>query len=346
MINIDFTNEEINQLRKERLTHPHPRVRRKMEAVFLKSQGISHQKIGEMVDINPDTLRNYLNQYKSGGIEALRVLNFRKPISPLEEYRQIIEEDFNKKPPATLIEAAARIKKLTGIKRSPDQISRFLKKGKYKHLKVGHVPAKADAEKQQKFLEEELQPRLEEAKCGKRQVLFVDASHFVHSAFLGYVWSKKRVYIRAPSGRNRHNVLGAFNAVTHELITVKNDAYVNSFTVMELIKNVRAYYKDQKITLTLDNASYQRCKAVMEYARENDVELLFLPSYSPNLNLIERLWRFVKGNALNNNYYEDFKSFKQSIENCLENLGTKFKKEVESLMSLAFQIIHADNVVL
>jgi len=80
----------------------------------------------------------------------------------------------------------------------------------------------------------------------------------------------------------------------------------------------------------------------MEYAHENDVELPFLSSHSQNLNLIERLWKFVKKNALNNNYYENFKLFKESIENCLENLGTKFKTEVESLMSLKFQIIHAD----
>ena len=82
----------------------------------------------------------------------------------------------------------------------------------------------------------------------------------------------------------------------------------------------------------------------MEYAHENDVELRFLPSYSPNLNLIERLWKFVKKNALNNKYYGDFILFKEGIEDCLENLGTKFKKEVESLMSLKFQIIH--NVIL
>ena len=113
MIRIVFTEDEIEQLRKERFNNDHPRVRRKMEAVFLKSQGISHQKIGEMVGVTQNTLQNYLNQYKSGGIEALMDLNFRKPISPLEEHRTIIEEDFNKVSPATLIEAAARIKELT-----------------------------------------------------------------------------------------------------------------------------------------------------------------------------------------------------------------------------------------
>jgi len=128
MIRIYFTDENIDQLRKERFTHPHPRVRIKMETVFLKSQGISHQEIGKMVGITQDTLRDYLEQYKSGGIEALKVLRFRKPTSPLEEYWLIIEDDFRKIPPTTLSETAARIKKLTGIERSPKQIGRFLKK--------------------------------------------------------------------------------------------------------------------------------------------------------------------------------------------------------------------------
>jgi transposase len=340
MIRLTFTDEDVKQLRKERFTHPHHRVRRKMEVLFLKSQDISHQKIGKMVGITQDTLRKYLEQYKSGGIEALKVLRFRKPTSPLEKYRQIIEENFNENPPATLNEAATRVKELTGIERSPKQIGRFLKKTKFRQLKVAHVPAKADPEKQQKFLEEELQPRLEEAKNGKRQVLFVDGSHFVHSPFLGYLWSQTRVFIKASSGRKRHNVLGAFNAITHELITVKNDAYVNADTVMELIKTVSSHYEGQKITMAMDNARYQRCTAVMECAREYNIELLFLPTYSPNLNLIERLWKFVKKNVLNNRYYSDFASFKKGIDDCLENLGTKFKDEINSLMTLNFHIIH------
>jgi transposase len=97
MIRIVFTDEEIDQLRKERFTHPHPRVRKKIEAVFLKSQGISHQDIGKMVGITQDTLREYLQQYKSGGIEVLKILRFRKPVSPLEKYRDIIEHGFSRK---------------------------------------------------------------------------------------------------------------------------------------------------------------------------------------------------------------------------------------------------------
>jgi transposase len=162
----------------------------------------------------------------------------------------------------------------------------------------------------------------------------------VHSAFLGYVWSRERIFIKSPSGRNRYNVLGAFNPTDYELITVKNEKYVNATTVIELIKKLRVKYKFSKITLIMDNARYQRCAAVMEYARTKDVQLLFLPPYSPNLNLIERLWRFVKKKALNNKYYPDFTAFKMGIDECLENIKTQYKSEVRSLMSLNFHIIH------
>ena len=128
MIRITFTEDEIQQLQNERFTHHHPRVRRKMEVVFLKSQGFSHQEIGKLVGITQDTLRKYLEQYISGGIEELRTLRFNKPTSPLDGHRKTIESDFAINPPATLIEAASQVEKLTGIKRSPKQIGRFLKK--------------------------------------------------------------------------------------------------------------------------------------------------------------------------------------------------------------------------
>jgi hypothetical protein len=95
------------------------------------------------------------------------------------------------------------------------------------------IPAKADPDKQKEFLEQEIQPRLDEAQAGKRVVLFVDAAHFVLAPFLGFLGSVVRVFTRseAPSGRQRFNVLGALNALTHELTTVTNDAYINAESV-------------------------------------------------------------------------------------------------------------------
>ena len=114
------------------------------------------------------------------------------------------------------------------------------------------------------------------------------------SAFLGFLWSAKRIFIRAPSGRQRFNVLGALDAVTHEMITVTNDTYITAQSVCALSEKIAAQYVGKPITIFLDNARYQRCALVIEKAQSLNIEVCFLPAYSPNLNLIERVWKFIK----------------------------------------------------
>lgn len=188
-------------------------------------------------------------------------------------------------------------------------------------------------------MEEKLQPKITEAKDGKCELLFVDASHFVLSAFLGYLWCFARIFVKSPSGRQRSNVLGAFNAISHELFTVTNDAYINANTIISLMTRLLEHYTDSVITLVMDNARYQHCKLVMDFAKNNGIELLFLPSYSPNLNLIERLWKFVKKKCLYCRYYSDFSSFKSGIDDCLLNVDKTFNSEIDSLMTLNFQTL-------
>jgi len=166
----------------------------------------------------------------------------------------------------------------------------------------------------------------------------MDAAHFVHQAFLGYVWSREPLFIASPSGRDRHNVLGALNAITKDIVTVENDKYINSESVCHLLcKLSQRRCPGVKITVVLDNARYQRCAVVEEYAGEIGIELLFLPSYSPNLNLIERLWRFVKATCLYSKYYENFRDFKQAITECIKNQTTEVLHELETLLTCRFQ---------
>lgn len=188
-----------------------------------------------------------------------------------------------------------------------------------------------------------MEPRIEEAKQGKRQLFFVDASHFVLAAFLGYLWSFGRIFIKSPSGRQRYNVLGAFNAITHELVTITNDTYINANSVIELMSKLVERFGNLPITMVLDNARYQRCSAVIDYAKENSIELLFLPSYSPNLNLIERLWKHVKKKCLYCKYYETFSCFKKAINECLDCVEGKDKNDIRSLMTLNFQVLKNAN---
>lgn len=179
--------------------------------------------------------------------------------------------------------------------------------------------------------------RLEEAKQGKRTVLFVDAAHFVFGSFLGYLWCVVRRWVKAASGRKRLNVLGALNAVTHQLTTVTNEAYINAETVGKLLDQLRWQYPSGPLTLFLDNARYQHCKLVKEYAEALQIELAFLPAYSPNLNLIERFWKFVKKQCLYSKHYEDYEGFQTAILDCIQTAHHKHKAELKTLLTLNFQ---------
>ena len=187
------------------------------------------------------------------------------------------------------------------------------------------------------FLKTELEPRLEQARSGQRAVFFVDAAHFVLASFLGWMWCAARLFVRAASGRQRYNVLGAFNAVTHDLIAVTNDTYVTATTVCQLLHQIANLSLDIPITLVMDNARYQRCQLVRDLAAALKIELLFLPSYSPHLNLIERLWKFVKKSVLNSRHQTSFAAFRQTIDQCLKELPSTHRTAIHTLMTLRFQ---------
>jgi transposase len=345
MIHLEFTEEEKQALYYERFNYPHPRVQLKMEVIWLKSQNLPHQQICQLTGISPNTLRSYCRDYQEGGIEKLKEINFYRPQSELELHRTTLKDYFQLNPPATINEAVNKIENLTGIKRSPTQVRKFLKSMGMQCLKVGSLPAKAEPDEQEKYKKEKLEPRLEEAKAGKRAVFFVDAAHFVMGAFLGLVWCFERIFIKSPSGRKRFNVLGALNAITHEVILVTNDTYITATQICELLQKIANLGLVIPITLVLDNARYQKCKVVQDLADSLGIELLYLPPYSPNLNLIERLWKFVKKKCLYAKYYEDFSQFSSAIFGCLNEAHVKHKNELDSLLTLRFQTFNKAQIM-
>jgi len=190
---------------------------------------------------------------------------------------------------------------------------------------------------QAEFLETKLEPLLQDARAGKGHVFFVDAAHFVMGAFLCCVWCMVRLLIRGGSGRKRYSVLGAWNAVTHELVSITTDATVTAETMCLLLKKIAALGLQGPITLVLDNARYQHCALVMDLAKSLNIQLQFLPSYSPNLNLIERLWKFIKKEVLYGRHYGTFTEFCAAIDGCLNKIATKHRAKLDLLMTHNFQ---------
>ncbi len=151
------------------------------------------------------------------------------------------------------------------------------------------------------------------------------------------MWCFERIYLSSPSGRRRYNVLGALDALTKEVITVANDTTISAPSVCVLLRELARRADGGPLTVVLDNARYQTCRLVTECAAELGIELLPLPSYSPQLNLIERLWRWVRKRCLYGRYYATFQAFCCSLASTLDTAHTQHRAQLEDLFSWRFQ---------
>jgi len=210
----ELTTAERETLHSWRLHHPHPRVQRKLEALYLKSQGLAPEEIRRLCAISTTTFYRYLHEYREGGIEKLQEGPLHRRRSQLADYR-------------------ARIADLTGLQRGPTPVRQFFKSLGMQPRKVGQIPAKADVTAPEAFKTEQLAPRLAEAKAGQRVVCFMEAAHLVFAPFLGPVWCCERLFVKAPSGRQRLHVLAALHATTRDIFTVTPLTDMTSETVCE-----------------------------------------------------------------------------------------------------------------
>lgn len=340
---LEFTSQDLKTL-KDRFKHPDPRVQRRLEVLWLISQGETHARAAHLAGVSRATGERSVALFRTEGMEGVRRFQWSRPVSALASHRGPLEVSFEQQPPRTVAEACARIQEATGLERRPTQVRAFLNKTlglKWRCLGAIPVPPKKTPEEhartQKAYLQQTLEPALAQAREGQAHLFFVDAAHFVRGAYLGHVWCRVRRVIRGASGRQRYSVLGAWNAVTHTLVSITTDGTVNAVTMCALLRAIAALGLTGPIRLVLDNARYQRCPLVTGLAKELHIDLLFLPSYSPNLNLIERLWKFVKKQVLYGRHYNTFADFRRAIDECLSQIPTKHRAALETLMTHKFQ---------
>ena len=147
-------------------------------------------------------------------------------------------------------------------------------------------------------------------------------------------------YLKTNTGRQRLNILGAYNPDNQRFIHITGEENCDANRVIEYFEMIIGTYSQApKIILFLDNARYFKAKIVSDWLEEHPkLHIEFLPAYAPNLNLIERLWKFVKKKCLYSKYYPDFSAFKAAINGCLEQTSTTHRTELKSLLSLRFQL--------
>jgi transposase len=342
---MNLSEEEIRVLNYERFQYPCAKIQKKIHAVYLKAAHCyTNAETGRIVDIHPNSVAKYLKIYAEKGIDGLYNANYHRKGSRLEEYKESIIEDFEKNPVCSIAEAVSRIKDLTGIERKPTQVRAFMRRHGFSCRKLAAIPGKADTDKQKQFLEEALNPAIEKAEKGEIELLFCDAAHFTLSAFLCMVWSQVRTFLRTSHGRNRINVLGAVHAISKEVTTLINTTYITAETVMEFPVQLKEKYALKPIFLVLDNARYQHCNAVMEKAEELGITLVFLPPYSPNLNVIERLWKFTEKQILYARYYDMPDRFHLAVRGFFDTINDNYCNSLLKLLTLNLQLFDRGDI--
>jgi len=165
MLQLNLSETEIQQLNYERYHYPCPIVQKRIQAVYVKGTNkLSAEATSKIVGLNRKSVNYWIHIYKDGGFKALCQFNYGTNKSELESYSTDIMKSFTECPPMNSSEAVSRIKDMTGICRSPTQVRTFMKRHGFRYIKTGHIPAKADVEKQQAWLKSTLGPAIEQAK--------------------------------------------------------------------------------------------------------------------------------------------------------------------------------------
>ncbi|MEK7177763.1 MAG: IS630 family transposase [Patescibacteria group bacterium] len=202
------------------------------------------------------------------------------------------------------------------------------------------VPANPPSEEKQQEVIEQIE---ELSRRENTILLFFDPCHLQHNVVNAKRWQPKgrngTIQIKTNTGRKRINILGALNINNITTLTTLTEKRCNKETVTEFFAKIRQHYPENEIILILDNAPYNHAKYTTIFAEWYNIELFFLPPYSPNLNLIERLWKFTKKKLVHNTYHEKFQIFKQKTQEFFNN-QKEYQSELKEMITKKFQILH------
>lgn len=287
------------------------RIRDRIKAVLLSDEGWTPQQIAKVLLISDQAVREHLADYQTscklkpmsgGSEEKLSEEQSKKLITHLEEYTYLYVKDI-----------VAYVQATFKITYTVPGMRHWLKRHNFSYKKPALVPGKANKEQQQQWLDE--YHKLRQELSDDETIGFIDGVHPTHNVQPAYGWIRTgvRKEIPANTGRERLNLSGMVDIIRHNVI-IHEDKTLNADSTIRFIRKIEeAYPTKTKIHIFCDNAPYYRNKMVKQYLEKSRVKLHFLPPYSPNLNPIERLWKWMKERVIYNTYYEHFEEFKRAV---------------------------------
>ena len=325
-------SELLEELKLERLRRYADRIR----VVLLFDAGWTYKKISEALFLDGGTVANYLKRYRNGGLEGLVDDGYAgRSFMLSDEQLTILDMALQGRIFLTTDEVIAHVKREFGAEYSRGGMTALLHRMGFSFKKPKKVPGKAKREAQEEFLEE-----YDRLRAGEGVVCFGDAVHPTHNTALNHGWIKKGedFEVKTNPGKNRLNINGAIDIDSLE-VTARSYESIDQGTVCDFLLDLREKYgSGEKITLILDNAGYYKANIVKDMAELLEIRLLFVPAYSPNLNLIERLWKFMRSKAVPNEYVENFDEWRDAIMGFFDDIK-KHKPKLKTLMTENFELL-------
>jgi transposase len=340
MKGFSLTEQQIQELKAVHRKLKDKRSADRIKSIYLLGTGWTQEKVCEALLFDEGTLRHYVRRYQAGGIKDLvsnRYLGGQSKLTIEEEI--LLDQHLQDNLYIDAKSIASYIWKTFGIKYSVRGVTELLKRLGYVYKKPKIIPGKADPEAQEAFLKQytDLKNDLNDGD----KILFMDGVDPQHNTVAAYGWIKKgyEKEIKSNSGRQRLNINGALDIETYR-VTMTMEETLNAITILSLFKKLRKVYnKAGKLYVICDNAGYYKAEQVQAEVKKLNIELVFLPPYSPNLNLIERLGKFFRKKVMYNQYYEKFSDFKNATEDFFNGGMKKYKSELRTLLAENFQII-------
>lgn len=336
-----LTEAATNELRRAHRAAKNKKDADKIKSVYLLSRGKTPEEIAEVLMLDIDTIGNYRKRYEAAGVSGLLKNNYlgSEPMLSCAEIKELTAH-LEVQTYLTVEAIVEYVKQTYDVHYSISGMRQLLHRLKFVYKKAKTIPGKANAELQKAYLE--MLTDVLKAKGEHDAHYYLDGVHPQHNTQLAYGWIKKGQdkVVKSNSGRQRININGALNADTLEVV-IRTDDTINTQSTLKLFEALELKHPNaESIFITLDNAKYYKNGLVYEYLKTSKIKLLFMPPYSPNLNLIERLWKFLRKTILYNKHYEKFADFKIAVMQFFENIDQN-RDKLSTLLTKNFQIIGA-----
>lgn len=338
MKNFNVNKNQIDELREAHRKAKNKRAADRIKAIYSLAIGHNISQVASILMVDEETLRNYKNQYEHGGIPELLKNNHKGGMCRLSETEiETLSSELQSTIHLTTQSVIECVQTKFNIPYSLSGMRDLLHRIGYEYKKPKLVPGNPDIDAQEIFAQQYEEFML--TKSGDTEVLFLDAVHPQHNTMAAYGWIKRgeKRELKTNSGRDRLNLHGAINAETYQITIIESET-VNADSTIDLLTSIdQAYPLSKAIYIILDNARYHYSKSVRAFLENSRIKLVFLPSYSPNLNLIERLWKFFKKKVLYNRYHENIKDFRAACIRFFKNIN-QYHEDIDKIMSGEFEL--------